>query len=387
MVGQPRHLGSLGIFGRLAKFNYCPKTSFVCACILLRAWLVLLATGLLHASAPMGAKELTGNFLARIIAVAFEPGVRVPRETESLITGTVFGDGFHAVLPDAGHQSGKPREQLARLGETLYSLQYSPENPEVFRAILEAGIAPRFLSPAMQVVALCFAQESDLIGLEQGEKRIILTLGQPFPEYFNTYRVDWSGMPREFHLVARAPGFAVGDRGTTPLPAPYTSGFTYWTLTVTSSDGRPNRGVFRRFMPSEDAVVAAQQGKNVSLVEIEELRMEVEFSWNQSAPVPGRLPAPPQVPFWIHDHRRIFDIYTNNRVSLAVEGAPLLRCTNAAWSLPEETARRAAAFVQRGLAERDALMRPWRKVILVSMFIIFGLFAGLILGIKWLRKN
>jgi hypothetical protein len=318
------------------------------------------------------------TFTAQVEILGFDENGRRMQQSSTTIRGAIFPDGFYVISDEIHPVTKKPLEQCARVNDILYNLQYHPDKVDAYRATLEEGLAPRFLSKAIQCVVLCLSGNRDLEALERGDKHVVLTLGQPIPEYYNTYVVDRSRMPDAWRLVAKAPNFAIGPKGPVTLPPPYEDGFIFWTLDVETIENIPGKAVFIRFLPSDDAVKARRAGKTPVPLEIKDFVVEMSFSWSRSAFPLGRLPSPPRLPFSVEDHRRIFDFYTNNRVSLQVEGAPIVICTNSQWAISEVTASRAAIHVERGLRERDLAAGFWRRVVLIGMLLVSA-FCGVLI--------
>jgi hypothetical protein len=158
------------------------------------------------------------------------------------------------------------------------------------------------------------------------------------------------------------------------MPTPFERGFQLLTLEVREAAGRPATSVFTRYFPDDRAVTAARSGRELPPLQQPILSVVATFSWSDDLPTVPRLPRPPALPFSIQDHRAIFDVYTNNRLSLAVEGAAVLRSTNANWSVSEESAQRASLYIQQGLADRDE-SRKWKPVLWGVMLLISLIFA------------
>lgn len=369
--GGPTHrTGSNGVLKKIL-------VHFSRAC----AWILLLGMPLYATSqSSVSSEPDSTNFTVRVELKRLDkPGH--PSFKVSTIHGILFPDGFHIINAEKQPVTGKAIEQCARLNDTLYSLQHHRENRDAYQALLEGTLAPRFLSSPLQYTALALMNTQDLKALMIGDKRIILTLGVPFPEYYNTYFVDLSQFPRAWRLIVKAPNIAVGDKGTVVLPPPYEHGFTYWTLDVELKNRKPSRAIFTRFLPTDDAVKSVREGRKPRVIEIEDSSAELSFSWGSLPFGLGRLPSPPKVPFKVVDHRRIFDINTNNRISLTVEGAPVLYCANDQWTISDATAERAAFYVARGIKETSLAAPLWRKVIIAGLMFVSAFVLGAIFWI------
>ncbi|MGA4579350.1 hypothetical protein [Limisphaera sp. VF-2] len=282
------------------------------------------------------------------------PGVTRAR----MLEGCLFADGFH--VWSTGESEGATYfEACAVVSNTVYSLTKRITNGTqvAYQALLEQGFVSRFLSMRHQIVALALGIADRWEDLAQGKTKVLLTLGEPYPEYYNTYLVE-RGSPQSIHVVARAPNFALCSTGIVFFPKPYDVGFTLWTLDVEySPDGRPASARFQKYVPLDEAIGDVQMGRTPQRLEALISSAEVLFTWAPSFRMCDRLPIPPQLPFYIDDYRFVFDTYTNNRLSAMVEGGARLLCTNVDWSYPLDKAMRASMFVQRGLAARDAALR------------------------------
>lgn len=322
-----------------------------------------------------GTGGVPDNFEAQVETIKYGQKGEVIEEKSLVIRGTVFADGYSFYLDEKQPESGEPLEQCARTGDSLRTLIYSRTRAGGYQAYWERSLAPRFASPAMQAVALSLCSEPDFQALESGQMKVALELGGMVPEYFNRYLVEpIEQTPGSWRIIARAPNFLVTEKGATPMPAPFERGFQLWTLEVREADGRPAHSVFTRYFPDDQAVTAARSGLELPPLQKPILSAVATFSWSADLPAVPRLPRPPALPFSIQDHRAIFDVYTNNRMSLAVEGAAVLRSTNANWSVSEESAQRASMYIQRGLADRDE-SRKWKPFLWGIMLFITLVFA------------
>lgn len=288
---------------------------------------------------------------------------------EQRLEGFLFSDGFHVQSP-AGSLGGRSSEASAVVSNTVYTLlTRGPRGTSsAYQALVEKGIASRFVSSGLQVVALSLASEGQWEQVARGDTKVVLTLGEPIPEFFNTYLLDRTGWPNRLQIEARAPNFVVGSTGVVAMPKPYDDGFKYWTLEISYANGKPASAGFKTYWLLESAAADAQAGRMPEQLEALSTSVDVAFRWD---PVPnrfGRLPAPPTLPFKFQDHRYVYDTYTNNRASLMVEGAAVLSCSNADWSYPVEMALQASSFVQRGLEARDAtLRRRWLRPVFFTI--------------------
>jgi len=342
-------------------------------------------------SAVGGFSESAGdpanNFEAAVEIIRYGQSGEAIEERSAVIRGTVFADGYAFYLDERQPDSGEPLEQCARTGDSLRTLVYSRTRADHYQAYWERSAAPRFASPAMQAVALSFCSEPDFQSLETGQMKVALELGSIVPEYFNRYSVQpIEASPGGWRMIAQAPNFLVTEKGTTPMPTPFERGFQLWTIEVRQAAGRPAKLVFTRNFPDDRAVTAVQSGLEPPALQQPVLSVVATFSWGGNLAAVPRVPKPPVLPFSIQDHRGIFDVYTNNRLSLAVEGAAVLRSTNANWAVSEETARRAAMYIQRGLAERDESLK-WKPILWGVMLLVSIGFAVAVVLTNTARKK
>ena len=330
-----------------------------------RGWLlaafVLLASS--QCSLTLLAVEPVAGFKATVKLTHYRDNGTPAFAENRTLEGLVFGDGFH-VWSRTESQEETYTQASAVVSNTVYSLKTrgAQGSASAYQALLERGIVSRFLTRDHQVVALALAIASHWEGVAHGNTKILLSLGEPFPEYYNSYSVDRTEWPNKISVVARAPDFVLCNTGLVVLPKPYDSGFKYWTLDVDYAAGRPVAARFRKFTPLDSAITDAQMGRTARKLESLAMSADVVFTWGDASRAFDRLPAPPKLPFDIEDHRFVYDTYTNNRVSAMVEGAAVLSCTNIDWSYPIDRAIRVSTFVQRGIASRDAaLRRPWLR--------------------------
>ncbi len=308
---------------------------------------------------------------------------------EQRLEGFLFGDGFHVRSP-AGSLGGGSTEASAVVSNTVYTLltRGTRDRFSAYRALVEKGIASRFVSRGLQVVALSLASEHQWEELARGDTKVALTLGEPIPEFFNTYLLDRTGWPNRLRIEARAPNFVVGSTGVVAMPKPYETGFKYWTLEINYSAGKPISAGFKTYWPLDSAIMDAQAGRMPEQVEALSTSLDVAFSWGTVPNRLSRLPAPPTVPFRFEDHRYVYETYTNNRASLMVEGAAMLSCTNADWSHPVDLALQASSFVKRGLEARDAaLHRRWLRPVFFTICAAALAFPALLVWRKSSKTN
>ena len=327
----------------------------------LLAAFVVLASG--ECSLTSLAAEPVAGFKATVKLTHYrDNGTPAFAETRTL-EGSVFGDGFH-VWSRTESQKEAYTQASAVASNTVYSLKTrdAQNSSSAYQALLERGIVSRFLSRDHQVVALALAIASHWEAVGHGNTKILLSLGEPYPEYYNSYSIDRTEWPNKISVVSRAPNFALCSTGLVVLPKPYDSGFKYWTLDVDYAAGRPVAARFRKFTPLDSAITDAQMGRTPQKLESLAMSADAIFTWGNAPRAFDRLPAPPKLPFNIEDYRFVYDMYTNNRTSSMVEGAAVLICTNVDWSYPLDQAMRASAFVQRGVASCDAAhRRPWLR--------------------------
>jgi len=342
-------------------------TAFSWTCI----WAQCLAAFIASTTASPSslATDPLASFTATVTLVVYGDHGAPLRVHNRTLEGCVFADGYH-VRSQRVLDEGTYLYASALLTNTVYSLitASSPSGSTRYQAYLERGLVSRFFPRDHQVVALALSIADHWQHVVEGTTKILLSLGEPIPEYFNRYFVDRSQWPHRITVQARAPHFALCSTGIMLLPKPYDSGFTYWTLDVSYEAHRPVHARFRKYEPLDSAVEEVRSGRTPQRLEALSSSADVFFTLSGPRKDFRRLPVPPELPFKIADYRFAYDIYTNNRISPVLEGGAVLTCTNIDWSYPEDQALRISAFIQRGLTSRDAaLQRSWLRFLFLAI--------------------